>query len=396
MIKLHSSSRKNYKAHKVIAAILFVIVTCYLGIMYLNIPVVSDLRDLYIETAMSTMEHQWLATYFIPDSVIDKVINKDDTFKNDSVHSSKLPDVTKDSLLDLAEYKSKLLEYSANKISKEYFYKLYYEIDETTLPTNLDYKNVGILSSEDGYNIKTIYGDSVFVLDTVNGIIIVDINENGYKGKLAIIKDSSKVYLHNNTRKSRGSTVIEHCDEAGAILGINGSGFIDYNGKGTGAQPVGLVISNGDIYNNTFGAAGYHIAALDNNNNFVMGRSIDLSNLRDAVEFYPIIVLNGDKHVTGSYGLGLQPRSAIGQTADGSFLMLVIDGRQVGHSLGATVSNCADIMLRYGAYNAINLDGGSSSSMVYNGEMITKTSSPMKYGRYLPNSWVVKGECYEK
>jgi len=127
-----------------------------------------------------------------------------------------------------------------------------------------------------------------------------------------------------------------------------------------------------------------------------MGRSIDLSNLRDAVEFYPIIVLNGNKHVTGSYGLGLQPRSAIGQTADGSFLMLVIDARQVGHSLGATVSNCADIMLRYGAYNAINLDGGSSSSMVYNGEMITKTSSPMKYGRYLPNSWVVKGECYEK
>ena len=103
-----------------------------------------------------------------------------------------------------------------------------------------------------------------------------------------------------------------------------------------------------------------------------------------------MIVLNGEKHAVGTYGLGLQPRSVVGQTDDKRTLLLVIDGRQVGYSLGATVGDCSDIMIKYGAYNALNLDGGSSSSMTYNGKMITKTSSPAKNGRYIPSCWVVK------
>ena len=86
--------------------------------------------------------------------------------------------------------------------------------------------------------------------------------------------------------------------------------------------------------------------------------------------------------------MGIQPRSSIGQTKDGSTLLLIIDGRQV-HSLGITVSGCADILLRYGCQNAMNLDGGSSASMSYMGEMITKTSSPQAGGRWLPSAWVV-------
>ena len=77
-------------------------------------------------------------------------------------------------------------------------------------------------------------------------------------------------------------------------------------------------------------------------------------------------------------------------------LLLVIDGRRVGHSLGTTVSECADILLRYGCWTAMNMDGGSSSSMSYNGRMITKTSSSMAGGRYLPDAWVVKGMPFMK
>ena len=69
--------------------------------------------------------------------------------------------------------------------------------------------------------------------------------------------------------------------------------------------------------------------------------------------------------------------------------MLIIDGRQAS-SLGTTVSECAEILLRYDCWNAMNMDGGSSSSMTYMGEMITRTSSPMASGRYLPNAWLVK------
>ena len=89
--------------------------------------------------------------------------------------------------------------------------------------------------------------------------------------------------------------------------------------------------------------------------------------------------------------MGIQPRTVIGQTADKAALLLVIDGRRVGHSLGTTVSECADILLRYGCWTAMNMDGGSSSSMTYNDRIITKTSSSMAQGRYLPEIGRAKG-----
>ena len=70
--------------------------------------------------------------------------------------------------------------------------------------------------------------------------------------------------------------------------------------------------------------------------------------------------------------------------------MLIIDGRQVGHSLGATVTDLAEIMLRHDAYQAMNLDGGSSSIMTYKGETINKPSSTNSLGRYLPNAFICK------
>ncbi len=69
--------------------------------------------------------------------------------------------------------------------------------------------------------------------------------------------------------------------------------------------------------------------------------------------------------------MGIQPRTAIGQKANLDVLMLVVDGRQLGHSIGTTVGECADIMERYGAVQAINLDGGASSIMYYNNHPVT-------------------------
>ena len=86
----------------------------------------------------------------------------------------------------------------------------------------------------------------------------------------------------------------------------------------------------------------------------------------------------------------MHPRTAIGQTLDGSILMLVIDGRQL-HSIGATMKDCQDILAAYGATNAAALDGGSSSIMYYNGEVQTKPSNGTTYGRYLPSAFLVKG-----
>ena len=70
--------------------------------------------------------------------------------------------------------------------------------------------------------------------------------------------------------------------------------------------------------------------------------------------------------------------------------MLIIDGRQVGHSIGATVNDLAEIMLRHQAYQAMNLDGGSSSIMNYKGKTINKPSSKNSLGRYLPNAFIAQ------
>ena len=110
--------------------------------------------------------------------------------------------------------------------------------------------------------------------------------------------------------------------------------------------------------------------------------------IRDAVSFGPAFIVDGQAmEVTGSGG-GLNPRPVLGQRADGAVLMLVIDGRQP-HSLGATYKDCIDVMLEYGAVNAGNLDGGSSTILLYDGEVRNVCAS--LYGpRNLPTAFIVK------
>lgn len=111
---------------------------------------------------------------------------------------------------------------------------------------------------------------------------------------------------------------------------------------------------------------------------------------RWSVEFFPALIVNGESVVDGTFGMGIQPRATIGQTRRGDMLFLIVDGRQVGYSLGCTVAECTNVMLRYDAYQGMNVDGGSSAVMWYKGEYITKSSSKSGLGRYMPNAFIVK------
>ena len=115
------------------------------------------------------------------------------------------------------------------------------------------------------------------------------------------------------------------------------------------------------------------------------------SSLRDAVEFHPALIINGENLVAGTGLNEQQPRTAIGQAKDGTVIMMVIDGRQM-HSFGISIERCGEIMEQYGAYQASMLDGGSSSVMVYRGREITSptTLSQNEEGRYLPDAFLVK------
>ena len=90
----------------------------------------------------------------------------------------------------------------------------------------------------------------------------------------------------------------------------------------------------------------------------------------EAVSFGPAIIVNGKKTIkNGNGGWGIAPRTAIAQRQDGAIILLVIDGRQI-NSIGATLREVQDLLYDYGAYNATNLDGGSSSTLFYNDEVI--------------------------
>lgn len=260
-----------------------------------------------------------------------------------------------------------------------------------------------IFFSEETINeIMTEYVAPDFEEDTIktegygkkeNILQVFDVSGSGFTGKLLKISNPEQVIVGiSQTMGTSGQFLEDIIKNYDAVAGINGSGFIDENGKGKAAYPVGLLISEGKwIYDPQQDE--YDVIGFDNENTLVVGRytkqEIEQLHLRDAVEPFYKLIINGTKRIkSGNGGYGLHPRTAIGQTLDGSVLMLVIDGRQL-HSIGATMKDCQDILASYGAINAAALDGGSSSIMYYDGKVQTKPSNGTTYGRYLPSAFIV-------
>ena len=139
----------------------------------------------------------------------------------------------------------------------------------------------------------------------------------------------------------------------------------------------------------------YEHFGFDKDDKLVLGRISDRQalnmGLRDAIEFGPYLIINGKRSfVRGNGGWGIAPRSAIGQRQDGIVLFLVINGR-LTTSIGADMVDLCDIMENYGAYNAANLDGGSSSELVINNKIINTPVAGGKNGlRDMSTFWVVK------
>lgn len=183
----------------------------------------------------------------------------------------------------------------------------------------------------------------------------------------------------------------------GAVAGINASGFNDLNGQGTGALPICKSCSNGELWGEY--SSFYSSIVLTESNRLVVGYIDDWTkyNIRDGIQFSPVLVADGEQKVFDSAGWGLQPRTAIGQREDGVIIFLVIDGRDVTHSIGITVGEMAEIMLKYGAVNAACCDGGSSSVLAYQGKVMNKnTSLNPTLGRRLPNAFLVKSKAAQE
>ena len=229
---------------------------------------------------------------------------------------------------------------------------------------------------------------------------LIDIAEGRVKGKLLIVKDPSRVILgtSDNIGHQAGLQLTELVAKYGGVAGINAGGFNDENGLGNGGIPQGLVITEGDMVWGNPGTT-YNVIGFDGDNILHVGRMTARNALslgiRNAVSFVThdglasALIINGEIQ-TQNLASGVNPRTAIGQRSDGAVLLLVLDGRSI-NTLGATMENTCDILLRYGAVNAGNLDGGSSSVMVYGGEIINNCAS-VTGPRRIPTGFIVLPE----
>ena len=224
-----------------------------------------------------------------------------------------------------------------------------------------------------------------------DGIVFVDVKKKGFVGKMMVVYDPSRVFVGKpEVYGGYGLTLEALCERYGAIGGINGGAFFDEEGGGTGGWPDGLTISDGEY---TMMGSERTFVGFDENDILFVG-DIDADsarelNIRCGVSFGPALLINGEAVYSSSMESGINPRTAIGQRADGAVLMLVIDGRQMS-SIGASFGDARDVMIDFGAVNACNLDGGSSTVMYYDGEYVNSPSSASGTSRALPNGFLVK------
>ncbi|MBE6963908.1 MAG: phosphodiester glycosidase family protein [Ruminococcaceae bacterium] len=222
-------------------------------------------------------------------------------------------------------------------------------------------------------------------------IEITEVAGATFTGTMMIVKDPSRVSLATiYPWRDVGVTLDELVTANGAIAGINGGLYDSTNN--TGGRPLGVIVSGGEIqYNRPQDYPGLVLVGFTEDD---ILQIIDISKLnaagveklvaekkiRDAVTFqeeasdannhFVQLIINNEAREMNGMGSGLNPRTAIGQRADGSVLLFVTDGRgRFGH-LGASSGDLIAVMEEFGAVNAANLDGGSSSCMYYDGEYL--------------------------
>lgn len=332
-----------------------------LAILGFYIVVVSGIfptvTDTWICTAMTTMNHKYLATWFFSEEKIEEVMERNTV--DDSGYST-----------DISE-----IDIPSPEV----------EQDETETEAEPEKEPVDPYI-EEGYELLE------------KGLYLKEVSGSNWKGWLMLIKDPKRVRIEDTRRQFVcGQKVMTMIENAGAVAGINGGGFSDGpNYDSNGGTPAGMVIENGvlvfptdeeSIKNEVFSMVGMNSDGI-----LVLRRCTPQwaleNDIVSAVTFNPFIIVNGEGIVkSGTGGWGIAPRTAIGQRKTGEIIFLVIDGRQVGHSIGVDLLPIQETLLAEGCINAGMMDGGSSTVMIYNKEFVNRPS--LGFERYINNCWVV-------
>lgn len=328
------------------ATLLVLLVGLYIFFYFVNKGPSARIRDLFVASAKESSVGGVLADIYLSQSEIDAILAK-------------------------------------NKIV---------EVDEIT-----DTSLVTVLSSQNNEEILdnqeiAINSDEEIDPDG-DGIDVFEVHGDTYRGKMMVVYDPSRVKvatINTYDLDAPGLSLKQLVEKYDCVAGINGGKYDDELGTGSGGMPEGVVFSEGVL---RFGdpSTSYEIYGFTKDDILIVGHMTagyaSSIGMRDAVSFGPTLIVNGKSANYSGSGSGLNPRSAIGQRADGAVLLLVVEGRQPS-SLGATMGDLITIMEEFGAVNAANLDGGMSSSMYYNGEDIVPSCT--RGYRAMPTAFVVE------
>ncbi len=281
-------------------------------------------RDWLITSAMTTMTHQWVAYVFYNEETINEVM-------------------------------------ASNKVN---------EVQEGT---NTDAIVIGL---DDGTGTNEYERAVLEKKNKDDTYKIIEISGKGYTGYLAVIYNPANIHtLVTAKMGTSGQYLTTMAKTNKAVVAINGGGFEDPNYSSNGANPLGVTYSNGRLMRASYYKGAGGIIGFDDDDKLVLSSNCTEQeamalHIRDCVTCGPFLIVNGKAStVVGNGGWGTAPRTAIGQRRDGIVLFLVIDGRTVTRP-GADMDDLIEIMKNYGAFTAANLDGGTSSAMVVNNELI--------------------------
>ena len=223
------------------------------------------------------------------------------------------------------------------------------------------------------------------------------IESSRYVGYVLEIPDPRRIQVATAANiQEKGDTTSNIAKMNGAVAAINGGGFHDPNGTGTGRLPYGFILHDGEyiIGKDVGPSEAVDFIGFSKSGNLIAG-NYDKTELADMkamedITFGAPLIVDGKKMITdGDGGWGVGPRTAIGQRKDGTVLFVVIDGRQPGYSIGATLRDVQDVLYEKGAYIAANLDGGSSSTLYLNGKVVNKPADLLGE-RMIPTAFIVK------
>ena len=340
--------KKTKKVRKIKPfTIVMIVIDILVGVcFFLFYGPITSFKNMIISTSMITKTHQWIAYTFYSEEDVAKIV------------ASNSYVVPQDNV----------------------------DLDAITIDT----------SEKDSYGNQ--YDEAVLKRNEGNdNYKIFDVKVGKYDAHMVEIYDPSKVNLITSPAFNTGrgqETIINMCKRNGGTVCINAGGFQDLTGYGSDI-PIGYVIKEGEIIWSDNSNKSNIIGMTYDNKLLLINATGDKAiaqGMRDGIEFGPFLIVNGNKITSNSAAGGYDraARVAIGQRKDGVILFLVTEGV---HTKGPTLTEMADTLELYGAYNAANLDGGTSAQLVENGKLINTPKNVygkvISSGRRVVSGWAL-------